>query len=371
MINLDKIINKENNFNTYNNCFSNINEIESVLVFGDRNIIISPMYSFVIPTYKRTTLLKNALESIINQKNSQIDIEIIIVDNDDDFNNVEVLNIVIKFNDPRILYYKNKKNLGACGNWNRGIQLSRSNWCIFLHDDDILMDDYLYKMHNFINSHKYDKTIGYISTSRISFRGDGLPDNCNVGKEKLGLIQKFFLLKNKIVGHKCSAIDIYLTGGIAWFGAPTCGAVINKEAFIKIGGFDEHYKPCPDCFAGYKLMKEYSIYKTVPAIAYYRWSDNDTYNINTLIGLADRFEEFLDYLSHESKFINFFKSCYYFDTINWLISKANEVSKTLPINECKNIEKYKCNKLKKFILRIIQRSYRSVIILKIIINSIK
>ena len=41
-----------------------------------------------------------------------------------------------KLNDSRVIYYKNTKNMGVFGNWNRAVSLAKSKWDFaFLFDD--------------------------------------------------------------------------------------------------------------------------------------------------------------------------------------------------------------------------------------------
>ena len=135
-------------------------EIESVLLYGDKNKRKKKLISIVIPTYKREKLLKEALESAINQLNFN-DYEIVIVDNDDNFGNFEIKKMIESYQKDNIYYYKNKKNLGVTGNWNRCIELANSEWIVMLHDDDWLKKDALEKIKSFILKYKEVKIINF------------------------------------------------------------------------------------------------------------------------------------------------------------------------------------------------------------------
>ncbi|MCD8012193.1 MAG: glycosyltransferase [Lachnospiraceae bacterium] len=357
---------KENKFNRYVDCFTSNNCIHSSLMFGNENNVPNPLYSFVVPTYKRPDMLKMALESIIKQTASDIPFEILVLDNNDDITDNKVLEVVGKLSDPRILYYRNEKNLGACGNWNRCVQLARSKWVIFLHDDDLLMPEYLARMDEFIRRVGTKRNIGYIRAGCISFFGDGLPDESNIGRESKSRIGRFFDKKDKLVAFRMTSKDIYLNGGVAWFGAPTYGAVINREAMIHVGGYDEQYSPCADCFGGYKLMREYEVFHTIQPTGYYRWSQNDTYNPITLAGLLNRYEEFLRFLSTESLFVRFFKDCFYYDSLKWMQAKAIEAGKVFDVTTCNNYSLYKERKTRSNMLHLIQKANKGISFVRLV-----
>ena len=85
------------------------------------------LLSVCIPTYNRAKLLREAIESILQQ--SYVDFELIIVDNASKDDTKEVVN---SFKDPRIRYFKNSSHLGLALNWNRCIALAKNNYiCIF------------------------------------------------------------------------------------------------------------------------------------------------------------------------------------------------------------------------------------------------
>ena len=66
------------------------------------------LISVILPTYNREKLLKNAIYSVLNQTYSNL--ELIIID-DNSSDNTEIL--IKSFNDKRINYIKNNKNLRA------------------------------------------------------------------------------------------------------------------------------------------------------------------------------------------------------------------------------------------------------------------
>ena len=97
-----------------------------------------PLISVVIPTYNCANFLKKALQSVIDQ--SYKNWEAIVIDNYSIDNTQQVIK---KFSDSRIKYFKNK-NLGNIANSrNKGIKNSNGNWIAFLDSDDWWLPDKL------------------------------------------------------------------------------------------------------------------------------------------------------------------------------------------------------------------------------------
>lgn len=99
---------------------------------------MKPLVSIIITTYKRHDFLKRAIDSVLNQTYSNI--ELLVVD-DNDFASeysasVQKLVKDIQTNDKRIRYISMQKNQGACAARNKGFQESKGEFIDFLDDDD-------------------------------------------------------------------------------------------------------------------------------------------------------------------------------------------------------------------------------------------
>ena len=90
------------------------------------------LISVIIPTFNRVDLLKNAINSVLTQTYSNIEIIVI-----DDNSNDKTESLIKNLNDNRINYIKNKENLKAPLCRNIGINISRGEFIAFLDDDDI------------------------------------------------------------------------------------------------------------------------------------------------------------------------------------------------------------------------------------------
>lgn len=92
-------------------------------------------FSVIIPTFNRCNFLKLALASVIRQKG--VSFEIIIGDN---ASTDKTWNIVKGFNDDRIRYFKNNKNLGYALNLKKCLRYSSGDYIFILADDDFILD---------------------------------------------------------------------------------------------------------------------------------------------------------------------------------------------------------------------------------------
>jgi glycosyltransferase involved in cell wall biosynthesis len=98
----------------------------------------APRVSVCIPTYKGAGMLGAAIESVLTQ--SFTDLELVVVD---DGSPDETADVVAGFNDPRLRYLRNAKNLGPEGNWNRCLAEARGTYFKLLPHDDLLHPDCL------------------------------------------------------------------------------------------------------------------------------------------------------------------------------------------------------------------------------------
>jgi len=107
-----------------------------------RKIIpIKEKVTVCIPTYNRAELIGATLNSVVKQDFKKINI--LVIDNN---SSDETEKVVKSFNDKRIQYFKNKKNLGFPGNLQRCFDLAKTEYLIFLADDDIFLQGAVIKL---------------------------------------------------------------------------------------------------------------------------------------------------------------------------------------------------------------------------------
>lgn len=102
-----------------------------------------PFVSIAIPAYKKE-YLKETIISILNQDYTNF--ELIIVNDKSPANLDE---IVRKFKDKRIRYFKNSENLGKKSivyNWNRCLSYAQGEFFVLICDDDVMKPDFISRL---------------------------------------------------------------------------------------------------------------------------------------------------------------------------------------------------------------------------------
>lgn len=93
--------------------------------------------SVITPTYNRSAMLSQAIESVLSQTYQNF--ELIIVD---DYSTDDTEIAVQKYiTDSRVKYYKNARNMGPGYNRNFGFNRSNGDYLVFLDDDDYYVDN--------------------------------------------------------------------------------------------------------------------------------------------------------------------------------------------------------------------------------------
>jgi glycosyltransferase involved in cell wall biosynthesis len=133
------------------------------------------MISVIIPSYNRGSTIKRAIQSVLDQ--TYRNIEVIIVDDGSTDNTEE---IVSGLKNDKVFYYKNTRNIGACGSRNRGITLAKGEFIAFQDSDDEWLPEKLKKQMDFFS--KVNCDLVFCSMDRISDKKKEvyppyLPDN--------------------------------------------------------------------------------------------------------------------------------------------------------------------------------------------------
>lgn len=104
-------------------------------------------FSILIPSYKKI-FFHEALASVINQ--TYLNWEIIVID---DCSPEDLKSVVDSIGDKRILYIRNKENIGArnvVDNWNKCLSYASGEYVLCMGDDDKLTSDCLNNCRNYI-----------------------------------------------------------------------------------------------------------------------------------------------------------------------------------------------------------------------------
>lgn len=167
-----------------------------------------PFFTVVIPTFNRSSLLAEAIESVLNQTFD--DFEIIVVD---DHSTDDTKTLVRAMDDDRIRYVLNSRCKGGAGARNAGIWKANGVWVAFLDDDDLWLPNKLERLHERIS--EVDDSVGLLYSGSATLRfGNSQPISLFV-PEKEGWIQQDLLYENCIGTFSRVAIrsDLLRTSG--------------------------------------------------------------------------------------------------------------------------------------------------------------
>lgn len=228
----------KNNFNKYKNIKSNL------LLNPNGELENKYRYSITIPTFKRPYELLEAINSCINQSYIKNDWQIVVVDNNPEFD-TEIRNNIKKLSGiPNLFYYKNEQNIGMFGNWNRCIELALGEYMVILSDDDILKPNFLYEMDAFLKRQPGTNIIysfydyfgsGFINTKKIRWR------------KRIAAS----LLTNRF--RKLTLLDYFLRS----FGFSASGMLFKRSLAIKLGGYDDEIFPSADYYFQAKYVNQF------------------------------------------------------------------------------------------------------------------
>lgn len=249
-------------------------------------------YTIAIPTYKRANLLKEAIDSCLAQKTS-IPFVIMVVDNNPE-RNCETEQLIQSYKVSNLLYYKNTKNIGASGNWNKLFHLAITDYVVMLHDDDLLYNDYIEKIDRIICLYKGSVEVIYPA------------------------IEIFTQNKNSFERQRKGAIRAMRLHSYDFQFGNTCdivGVCFSRKSIIEENGFDDFFYPSLDYEMHVRLSKKNKIIKLfgVPLVLY-RILENDSLKLSTMIEVAKKDKEIIESIIdkypswYKKLFISFFKA---------------------------------------------------------------
>lgn len=234
-------------FFTTQNHFKETEKVESIPVF-ENTLKHTPRFTIAIPTYKRAKYLRETLESALYQTTDE-PYEIIVADNNPERNDETEL-LMRQYKDRSGLsFYKQRQNIGMTGNWNRLVELTKTEYFILLHDDDCISPDFIRTITQFLRMKPHAAAI---HTAFAQSADDYDIDIIDIKYHRLHLID-------------------YIWGNVG--GAPT-GSVYKKDVLVQLGGWDNGFFPSTDYYFDAVLSKRYPVYKIDHKLTFYRWEIN-------------------------------------------------------------------------------------------------
>jgi glycosyltransferase involved in cell wall biosynthesis len=223
------------------------------------------LISVIIPTYNRNKKLKRALESVINQ--SYFKWEVIVVDN---YSNDGTQEMIKKFNNPKIQFYKffNKGVIAASRNF--AIRKSKGTILAFLDSDDWWTEDKLYYSNKYFNK-------GY----------KFLYHDMRIKKKNQFFTRKIGYCRNLAVNQ----FEDLKENGPAF---ATSSVIIEKKLFSKVKLFNENkkYVSWEDFDAWLRVSKVYNnFHKIDKSLGFINIDDENYLNSRRVISNLTEFKK--------------------------------------------------------------------------------
>lgn len=192
------------------------------------------MISIIIVSWQVKNYLKNCLTSIF-QFEKNIPFEIIVVDN----NSTDQTEIMVKDNFPQVKFIKLNKNFGFAYACNRGAEIAKGDYFLFLNPDTKWHEEIFSKIINFINR---QKNLGLLG---IKLLNENLSVQRSVRKlptvySQIIVLTKLHLISKKLIKDYLSLNFDYNKNQSV---EQVAGAffLVSKKLFNEIKGFDEKF----------------------------------------------------------------------------------------------------------------------------------
>ena len=202
---------------------------------------VEPLFSIITPTYRRPSLLKRTINSVLCQTFRNFEHIII-----DDANDPETERVVSGFMDSRIRLYSHMTQSGAAASYNSGIKISKGSFLLFLDDDDEYLPSFLEKMNKyFLNA-----------TPDIGFFWTGFERVLDTEEGEKRLLSKIW--PSSFKSREAGIVEATSIGN-------GYGVCIRRECIDAIGLYDETIQTGQDTEFLFRLAEKYN-FETIPEV---------------------------------------------------------------------------------------------------------
>jgi glycosyltransferase involved in cell wall biosynthesis len=223
-----------------------------------------PEVSVIIPTFNRAHMIEKAIFSVLRQ--TYKDLELIIVD---DGSVDDTPRMVAKINDDRLTYFRHEKQKGAAEARNTGVTASSGRFLAFLDDDDEWLPDKLDLQMEVFGS---NPEIGMVYTGYYYVNAENNEIFREFHPKMKGRLDDRLLMENCV--------------------GTTSTAVIRKDCFEKVGGFDVCLRGSQDWDLWIRIAEEYPIeYVARPLVKFLNHDLRITHNLGSKIQGKERLLE--------------------------------------------------------------------------------
>ena len=191
----------------------------------------SSLVSVIIPTYNGSNTILRAINSVLNQTYSNL--ELIIVDDCSKDNTFEVIKSI---KDKRVRVLRHKNNKGGSAARNTGIKEAKGEYIAFLDDDDEWLSEKVEKQVKYLRSKDSSLYKGVVCSYMIL---SGKKWRTVIQTKEGDLREGIFLMRLSLAAGSC--------------------LMVRKEIFNDIGMFDESYLRHQDMEFVLRYLRKYKL----------------------------------------------------------------------------------------------------------------
>jgi glycosyltransferase involved in cell wall biosynthesis len=237
----------------------------------------SPFFTVIIPTYNRMELLRESIQSVLDQTFK--DFELLIID---DLSIDNTWEVVASFQDERIKYILNDRSRGGAGARNAGIFMAKGEWVAFLDDDDVYLPQKLKLQYEKIK--QVNDSVGLVYVGSAIYDFNEKEEISQYLPQKEGWIQNDLLYSNHITSFSTVAI--------------------KRDLLWKLGGLDERFEAMQDMELYVRIAGLSMIAYVKDKLVYIRKSNPDRISLNTrkkLMGSVQFRDKYKDIINKDLK----------------------------------------------------------------------
>ena len=305
------------------------------------------LISVMIPVYNRAYLLKDSLQSVMNQHLGIDLMEVWVVD--DCSTKDDPLEVVNSYREGIVKFYKQPINVGQINNLNKCIELANGKLIHILHCDDKTLPGFYDRI---IRAYTLNPNAGAYFSRNNYINHDGSIDSFSeIIQEKSGIIDNFF--------EKISTRQLIQTPAV----------VVKKDVYYSVGMFKQKLTWSEDWEMWVRISQKYPVYYINEILVEYRfaidYNSADSYKTGRfIVELKKTIDEI--YLHHKSKkikknSISFFAEFIFKKIVNF--NEHNELKKKNIFDLILKFYKYRffCSKpyfYSKYFTKLIIKWYR-------------
>lgn len=217
--------------------------------------IKKPIVSVIMASYNHDAFVKQAIESVLIQKN--IEFEFLIADDGSKDKTREVIQSIV---DPRITFFPHEENRGACTVTNELIQRASGEYIALINSDDIWNENKLLKQVHFLDNHpQYAAVFGnaqIINEVGLPFKNDHFYARVfnQKNRSRFEWLNYFFYVGNCLCHPSM---------------------LIRKSVYDEVGLYNPCMASLPDFEMWVRLCLKYEIYIMPEQLIQFRILDNE------------------------------------------------------------------------------------------------